>query len=73
MKKVIVIDRSKCVGCGACVSIAPNSFKLIPDGDNEKSVPIVPAGDDEKAIQGAVGCCPVQAISLGLTKKHKKG
>ncbi len=70
MKKAIVIDRSKCVGCGACVSIAPKSFKLVKAGDNDKSVPIVPAGDDKKVIQGAIECCPVQAISLVLTKKQ---
>ena len=70
--KNVLIDRSKCLGCGVCVSIAPKSFKMVAVGDEDKSVPIVPSGDDEKAIQGAINCCPAQAISLSLTKKHEK-
>jgi len=60
----IKVDQSKCIGCGACVSIASKSFKLKEVGDRYKSQPIEPVGDDIKTIKGAVNCCPVKAISL---------
>jgi ferredoxin len=59
MKKVMV-DSTKCIGCGTCVALAPKSFKMTDDG---KSQAINPAGDDEAAVQNAIDSCPVDAIS----------
>ena len=58
MKK-IVIDKNKCLGCGACVAFAPKSFKL---GDDGKAQPVEPPGDGEAAIKEAIDNCPVTAI-----------
>ena len=58
---VPVVDKEKCIGCGACTAIAPNTFKLGGDG---KSEVINPKGDPEKTIQEAADACPVQAISV---------
>lgn len=55
------VDKEKCIGCGACASIAPNTFKM---GDDGKSEVINESGDTNEVIQQAVDSCPVQAISL---------
>lgn len=55
------VDKEKCLGCGACISIAPKSFKI---GDDGKSEAIIPAGDDEATVKQAADACPVQAITL---------
>lgn len=57
----ISIDKEKCIGCGACVSIAPNTFKI---GDDGKSEVINESGDTDDIIRQAVDGCPVEAISL---------
>lgn len=59
MKKAVV-DKNTCIGCGACTTLAPKSFKMSDDG---KSIALDPAGDDEQTIQKAIDGCPVRAIS----------
>jgi ferredoxin len=56
----ISVDKTKCIGCGTCVAIAPKSFKLTNDG---KAEAIEPAGDPEEKVKEASDSCPVQAIS----------
>ena len=55
------VDQEKCIGCGACVAVAGNTFKLNAEG---KSEVINPTGDPEETIQQAVEGCPVGAITL---------
>lgn len=57
----ITVDKDKCIGCGACVAIASESFKL---GDDGKAEVIEPAGDKEKEIRNAAEGCPVGAIKI---------
>ena len=59
----IKVDKTKCIGCGVCVSIAPKSFKF--DGEG-KSEPINPPEDSEEKIKEAAESCPVQAINLEI-------
>jgi len=55
----ITIDKNLCIGCGACVSIAPKTFKL----DNEDKAEVIePVGDNEATIQDAIDSCSVTAI-----------
>ena len=55
----ITIDKNLCIGCGACVSIAPKTFKL----DNEDKAEVIePVGDNEATIQDAIDSCPTTAI-----------
>ena len=58
----IKVDSQKCIGCGTCVAIAPQSFKLTDDG---KAEPIDPAGDSGEKIKEAIESCPVTAITTG--------
>ena len=60
MAKTLVVDKDKCIGCGACVAVAQKSFKMTSDG---KSEAINPPGDDEATVQSAIDGCPVAAIS----------
>jgi ferredoxin len=56
------VNKEVCIGCGSCVAICPEVFKMGDDGKAE-----VLAGDfsgmDEKITQ-AKDACPVQAISV---------
>lgn len=56
----ITVDKQKCIGCGTCVAVAPQSFKLAGNGKAEL---IKPAGDSGKKIKEAVEGCPVSAIT----------
>jgi len=56
----IVVDKSKCIGCGACSGTCPGSFGL-KDGKAT-----VLKGEVEKLTceKDAEGGCPVGAISV---------
>jgi len=60
--KKVVVDEDICIGCGGCVSVAPDYFELNEDG---KSVVIKEYNEsDQKLIEEAITACPVQAITL---------
>ncbi len=56
------IDQAKCIGCGACVSSAPELFEMA-DGKAKPKVTDLP-DDKKQQAEAAVGICPVQAISV---------
>lgn len=58
--KQTIVDKSKCLGCGACAATAGKSFKI---GDDGKAEAVNPAGDPEAVVQQAIDGCPVKAIS----------
>ena len=56
---MVSVSKSKCIGCGVCVSMAPNCFEL--KGDKA----IVKKGckcDDD--CKQAAESCPVDAINI---------
>jgi len=60
MKKKIIVDRDKCLGCGMCVSLCPEVFE-IKDGKSH----IKERANLEKyqdCIKQAIKNCPVAAI-----------
>ncbi len=66
-KYQIKIDRQKCIGCGTCSALAPNTFEI----DNDMKAKVKnPNGNDEKTILQAAQSCPTEAIEL--TKDGKK-
>lgn len=60
MKK-IVVDESKCIGCGACVGNDPEHFEF---NDNGKSCVISNDNLDSEALHMAIDCCPTEAITI---------
>jgi ferredoxin len=59
----INIDKEKCIGCSACVAVAPKSFQM---NEENKAEVIDPIGDDETTIKNAVDSCPMGAIVVNL-------
>lgn len=60
---VVTVDKSRCIGCGLCVSIAPEVFEMKDDGfSHAKDV----SGDKKftKKVKEAADSCPVQAIKI---------
>ncbi len=66
MKKVCV-DESKCIGCGACVAIAPENFDF-----NEEGYSIVINEVPNEKVQDALEACPVFAITLEDVESTEK-
>jgi len=56
----ILIDRDKCIGCGACVVICPCSFDL----EDGKAFPIKPEVEKLTCEKEAEMICPVDAITV---------
>lgn len=54
------VDQQICIGCGLCVSIVPEVFRLNDSGVSE--VYDQQAAETEK-IQQAIDSCPVNCIS----------
>ncbi|HEY5975915.1 MAG TPA: ferredoxin [Geobacteraceae bacterium] len=59
MVRGVVVDQDVCIGCGLCVSLAPQVFRLV-DGVSRVHDP---AGAVEAKIQECIDGCPVSAIS----------
>lgn len=56
---MIKIDKNKCVGCGACVSLAPTIFTLSSDG----TAKVKNSEKCNEKCKMATEYCPVGAIS----------
>ena len=59
----IRVDKDKCIGCGVCVALAPDYFKLGPNGKSEPIKEEV-APEDEEKVRSAANSCPTGAIIL---------
>lgn len=62
MGKKVIIDAEECMGCEACIEIAPEVFEF--NSDDEKAVVIKAEGGDEALIQEAIDSCPASCITL---------
>ena len=53
----------ECIGCGACVAIAPEVFEM--NSETMKSiVKKQPSKDEEQKTKDAANACPVNAIKI---------
>lgn len=59
MAEKVVVDQDECIGCGACVSIAPETFKIDSSG---KAVAYSQDRESEDKIEEAMDACPVSCI-----------
>lgn len=55
----IIVDKDKCIGCGACVSEYNNIFGFDDDGLSEVISNEIPENVDE-----LINICPTEAISV---------
>ncbi len=55
----IKVNQKKCIGCGTCVSLCPQTFALNAQGKSE-----VISQDDIDCARQAAQSCPAQAISV---------
>jgi len=55
----IAVNHDLCIGCGACVSLCPDTFTLNDEGKSD-----VVSQDNVECAKTAVESCPVQAISI---------
>lgn len=58
MSKAIV-DKEKCIGCGACVAIDPETFDF-----DEEGLSMVKSETTNENTVNAVESCPVDAIKI---------
>ena len=56
----VIIDKNKCIGCGACASMCSDIFEM----KGGKSVVKKAKIDDASCAKDAVSACPVGAISV---------
>jgi ferredoxin len=60
MKK-IEVEKERCIGCGACVNIASETFDFDEEG---KSTVLSNEHLGEEVVQLAIESCPTSAISI---------
>ena len=60
---IAIVDKSKCIGCGACEGTCPQVFRLGKDGLSEVYTSPIPA-ESEDAAQEAADGCPAEAITI---------
>jgi ferredoxin len=60
------VDLDRCIGSGMCTTYVPQLFELAKDGTHvivlDENVP----EGLENAVEDAIACCPVEAISADV-------
>jgi ferredoxin len=60
------VDRTRCIGAGNCIHIAPTAFDWVP-GDHAKIAVVDLDSVEEELVREAVLACPTQAITIEVT------
>ncbi len=66
IKYKIKQDKSKCIGCGACVALCPKNWKM----EKDKSKPLRTEITSLGCNKAAADQCPVQCIKIIEIKKR---
>jgi len=56
---MVKVDENKCIGCGMCVGLCPETFQMNADGKSEVLNDAV-----TDCAKNAMENCPVEAISI---------
>ena len=61
MNKIVIIDESFCIGCGACVELCPKKILYVDKSNGRCKV-----SDELKCdcLRGCEKVCPVKAIKI---------
>ena len=62
---MVKVDETKCIGCGACVAVAPENFDF-----NESGLSYVKKDEVTDTVKEAVDACPVGAIEIEETTEE---
>lgn len=57
----VTVDQVECVGCGACVEVAPEVFRMNDDEKSEVYGEVT--SDNKQEVEEAIDICPVSAIA----------
>jgi len=60
MGKKPVVNKQKCIGCGACVAICPDDFEMGSDGKASAKL----KAKNSECAKTAANNCPVGAIGF---------
>ena len=58
---MVKVKSDTCIGCGACVAIAPETFEFDENGLSK----VIDGAVESDAAKEAAGSCPVGAIEVG--------
>ena len=56
------VNKEQCIGCGLCVGMAPDVFKMDDDGLSTAFGKVIEA--NKAATEDAANSCPVAAITV---------
>lgn len=66
----IILDRTKCIGCGSCAALCDKFFEMAEDGKSHLRGAMTNPGKEETEVKDA-GCareaaaaCPMQCIEI---------
>ena len=62
MVKKIKVNKTTCIGCGACVASCPNTFKFDDDMKAEVMTEDSSCGGDDDC-QSCIDMCPTESIT----------
>jgi ferredoxin len=65
---IIITDRSRCIKCSSCASLAPANFFVDKEGSSIAKQPS--SGVEQNACMEALENCPAQIITLGGFKSE---
>ena len=61
---MVKVKSDTCIGCGACVAIAPDTFEFDENGLSK----VIEGALESDAAKEAAGSCPVGAIEIGTAE-----
>jgi class 3 adenylate cyclase len=61
------VDRTRCIGAGNCIHIAPTAFDWM--GDHAKVEVLDPSSVEEEIVREAAIACPTQAIEVDVVEE----
>ncbi len=67
----IVVDKSRCIGCGLCVMNHPD-YLVFDDNGQADAIDKEVSPEDKKAIIDTVGNCPGEALKIEDIKTNEE-